>query len=71
MIKDLKAFHLKGVVKRVVFGTMVQETPHFYAIKKVLKVHGEPRAVYTETVSKFDIDFIEEEKNANKRLLEV
>ena len=71
MITNLKAFHLKGLENKIVFGTVVQETPIFYAVQKVLKVHGQPRKLYTETVSKFDIDWIEEETNANKRLLEV
>jgi hypothetical protein len=71
MIKGLKAFHIKGDVERIVFGKVLQETPHFYAIQKISKVHGEPKAVYNETVSKFDVKYIEDQLVANRRLAEV
>ena len=71
MIKGLKAFHLNNIGNNIVFGTVVQETPYFYAVEKISKINGNIKKLYTETVSKFDVKFIEEEVSANRRLLEV
>lgn len=70
MIKGLQMFDIKGMIKTQVFGTLVQETPSFYTVKKHVCKNNKVFGTYNTCIYKDDINYILKQESAvNKAIL--